>query len=139
MGPPFLGAYSASKHAIEGFSESLRRELMIFGIDVIIIGPGAVVTAIWDKAEATPRDHLAGTVWEAPARAFADYMLAGGRQGLTPQQLGEVIFTALTTAKPKTRYAVLKGKFANFTLPTTLPKRLVDRTLGRQLGLLPKA
>jgi hypothetical protein len=138
MGPPFLGAYSASKHAIEGFSESLRRELQIFGIDVIIIGPGAVNTSIWDKAEATPQDHLAGTVWEAPVRAFADYMIAGGRQGLTPQQLGEVIFTALTTARPKTRYTALKGEFTNFTLPRLLPKRFVDRMLGRQLGLLPK-
>ena len=138
MGPPFLGAYSAAKHGVEGFSESLRRELQIFGIDVIIVAPGAVVTAIWDKAQATPLDHLAGTVWEAPARAFADYMIAGGRQGLTSQQLGEVIHTALTAAKPRTRYTVLKGKFMNFTLPTLLPKRLVDRTLGKQLGLLPK-
>jgi NAD(P)-dependent dehydrogenase (short-subunit alcohol dehydrogenase family) len=42
LGAPFVGA----KHAVEGLSESLRRELMVFGIDVIIIGPGAVVTAI---------------------------------------------------------------------------------------------
>ncbi len=37
---PFTGAYSASKFGLEGFSESLRRELVLFGIDVIIIGPG---------------------------------------------------------------------------------------------------
>jgi short-subunit dehydrogenase len=37
--------------ALEGFSESLRRELMLYGIDVIIIGPGSVATPIWDKAE----------------------------------------------------------------------------------------
>ncbi len=39
------------KHAIEGLSESLRREFILFGIDVVIIGPGAVKTPIWDKAE----------------------------------------------------------------------------------------
>jgi hypothetical protein len=39
---------------------------MVFGIDVIIIGPGAVVTAIWDKAEATDIGYLAGTVYEGP-------------------------------------------------------------------------
>jgi NAD(P)-dependent dehydrogenase (short-subunit alcohol dehydrogenase family) len=44
---PFTGAYSASKFGQEGFSESLRRELMLFGINGIIIGPGAVVTPIW--------------------------------------------------------------------------------------------
>jgi NAD(P)-dependent dehydrogenase (short-subunit alcohol dehydrogenase family) len=52
LGPPFLGAYAASKHGLEGMSESLRRELMLYGIDVIIIGPGYVNTPILNKAEA---------------------------------------------------------------------------------------
>ena len=50
-GNPLTAAYSASKHAIEGLSESLRRELMLFGIDVIIVAPGAVKTPIWGKAD----------------------------------------------------------------------------------------
>src|SRR3981081_911343 len=50
-GNPLMSAYSASKHAIEGLSESLRREMMLFGIDVIVIAPGAVKTPIWSKAE----------------------------------------------------------------------------------------
>ena len=50
-GNPLTSPYSASKHAIEGLSESLRREFMLFGIDVIVIGPGAVKTPIWDKSE----------------------------------------------------------------------------------------
>src|SRR5690242_399236 len=50
-GNPFSAPYSASKHAVEGLSESLRRELMLFGIDVIIVAPGAVKTPIWSKAE----------------------------------------------------------------------------------------
>src|ERR1700692_4187260 len=50
-GNPLSSAYSASKHAIEGLSESLRREMMLFGIDVVIIAPGAVKTPIWGKAE----------------------------------------------------------------------------------------
>src|ERR1700730_13036187 len=50
-GNPLASAYSASKHAIEGLSESLRREMMLYGIDVIIIAPGAVKTPIWAKAE----------------------------------------------------------------------------------------
>ena len=50
-GNPLMSAYSASKFAIEGVSESLRREMMLFGIDVIIVAPGAVKTPIWDKAE----------------------------------------------------------------------------------------
>lgn len=136
MGPPFLGAYSASKHGLEGFSESLRRELLLVGIDVIIVGPGSVKTAIWDKAEALPTDHLAGTIWERPARIFAEWMIKNGREGYEPEHVGEVIATALTTSRPKTRYAVVKGELANSTLPSLLPRRAVDRMMGRRLGLL---
>src|SRR5205085_11519520 len=50
-GNPLTPAYAASKHAIEGLSESLRRESMLFGIDVVIVAPGAVKTPIWSKAE----------------------------------------------------------------------------------------
>ena len=138
MGPPFLGAYAAAKHGVEGFSESLRRELQLVGIDVVIVAPGAVATAIWDKAEALPFDHLAGTVWEKPYRAFIGWMVANGRKGLTPEQVGKVIATALTTRSPKTRYEAVKGRFVNATLPSLLPKRTVDRMIGKQLGLLPR-
>src|SRR5246127_3896536 len=50
-GNPLTSAYAASKHAIEGLSESLRREMMLFGIDVIMVAPGAVKTPIWGKAD----------------------------------------------------------------------------------------
>ncbi len=51
-GNPFAGPYSASKHAVEGLSESLRREMLLFGIDVIVIGPGPIKTPIWGKGAA---------------------------------------------------------------------------------------
>src|SRR5207302_3566936 len=50
-GNPFTSAYCASKHAVEGFSESLRREMMLFGIDVIIIPPAPVKPPIWSKGQ----------------------------------------------------------------------------------------
>ena len=135
IGPPFLGAYAAAKHGVEGFSESLRRELQLLGIDVVIIGPGSVATPIWDKSEAAPSSHLAGTVWERPFRAFTDHMLKDGRKGLAPECIGEVVRTALTVAEPRARYAPVPGKLLNWTMPTTLPSRVVDRLIGRQLGL----
>ncbi len=136
MGVPFLGAYVAAKHGVEGFSESLRRELQLVGIDVIVVGPGSVATAIWNKAEAMPLDHLAGTIWEKPFKAFTSYMIKTGRKGLTPDQVGAVIATALSVAKPRTRYTVVKGKFLDATLTSLLPSRAVDRIIGKQLGLL---
>lgn len=134
---PFLGAYAAAKHGVEGLSESLRRELQLVGIDVIVVAPGSVATAIWDKAEALPLDHLAGTIWDGPFRTFVQVMIKNGRAGVAPERIGEVIATALSASKPRTRYAVVKDGFVNTTLPALLPKRTVDRLIGRQLGLLP--
>lgn len=138
MGVPFLGAYAAAKHGVEGFSEALRRELQLIGIDVILIAPGSVNTAIWDKAEKISFTHVEGTIWDKPFRTFAKWMIENGRKGLTSGQVGEIIATALTVAKPRARYDAVKGKFMNATLPQLLPSRTVDRMIGKQLGLLPK-
>lgn len=138
MGFPFLGAYAAAKHGVEGFSEALRRELQLIGIDVIIIGPGSVQTAVWDKAENRSLDHLIGTIWDKPFRTFSKWMIENGRKGYSSEKVGEVIAKALTAARPCTRYPVVKGKFVNETLPSLLPSRTVDRMIGKQLGLLPK-
>src|SRR4029453_15361463 len=54
VGLPLVGAYNASKFALEGLSDSLRRELRSLGVDVILIEPGGVKTPIWNKHE-----HLA--------------------------------------------------------------------------------
>ena len=139
MAFPFLGAYAAAKHGVEGFSESLRRELQLLGIDVIIVVPGSVATAIWDKAEAMPLDHLAGTIWDAPYRKFIAMMIKGGRSGLSPEAVGAVIADALTTKRPKARYVVAKGKLLSLIVPRMLPARTLDKMIGRQLGLRPIA
>ena len=49
IGMPLMGAYNMSKFGLDGFSEALRRELMLFGIDVVVLAPGSVKTPIWDK------------------------------------------------------------------------------------------
>ncbi len=135
---PFVGPYSTSKFALEGMSESLRRELLLFGIDVIIIGPGAVKTAIWDKAEQVDITPYANSAYYPSLVKFRDYFLASGKTGLPPERIGRVIFKALTTAKPKVRYAVLRKKLTNWTIPQRLPKRFLDRTIGKAVGLIEK-
>ena len=135
--PPFLGAYAASKHGLEGMSGSLRRELQIYGVDVVIVGPGSVSTPIWDKAESADAGQLAGTIWTKPFTTFMELMIADGRKGFTPRKIGAVVVEALTAAKPKARYAPVAGKFANWVLPTRLPSRFVDRLIGKRVGLLP--
>src|SRR5580658_1002553 len=100
MGPPFLGAYVASKHGLEGMSESLRRELLLYGIDVIIIEPGYVNTPILDKAEAEGWDPYRRTDYAASIERFAKFFIVEGRKGLPPQAIGEAVHIALTVAKP---------------------------------------
>ena len=72
LGFPFMGAYIASKHALEGMSESLRRELLLYGIDVIVVGPGAVKTPIFDKAEEADLSHYASTEYGPILKNFSN-------------------------------------------------------------------
>jgi NAD(P)-dependent dehydrogenase (short-subunit alcohol dehydrogenase family) len=139
IAPPFLGDYAMSKHALEAFSEALRRELMLYGIDVIAIGPGAVVTPIWDKAERSDETVYAGTDYAVALKRFKTMFIADGRKGLAPERIGEAIHHALTAARPKARYAVVPAGFLNWTIPRLLPKRLVDRLLAKRIGLSPRA
>ena len=136
LASPFLGAYTATKHAVESMTDSLRRELVIYGIDAIAIGPGSVKTPIWDKAEDKNADTpYANTAWAGPIAKFSETMLAGGRDGLEPEAVSKIIETALTAKKPKARYAPVPNKLTNFTLPMLLPKRVVDGFFWKKFGL----
>jgi NAD(P)-dependent dehydrogenase (short-subunit alcohol dehydrogenase family) len=132
---PFLGAYAASKRALEGMSHSLRRELLLYGIDVIIVNPGSVVTPIWDKAEKTDASRYAGIEYEPLLRRFLQSALRSGRAGLSPEAVGEVVWTALTARKPRTFYPVVRHRLLNWTIPLALPARLIDRLIARRLGI----
>ncbi len=133
---PFLGAYTATKHANEAMTDTLRRELNIYGIDAIAIGPGSVRTPIWDKAEEENAEGpYAKTDWGPALKIFEKTMLGGGRTGLAPEEIAERIETALTDPKPKARYAPVPNKLTNFTIPTRLPKRMLDRIFISRFGL----
>jgi NAD(P)-dependent dehydrogenase (short-subunit alcohol dehydrogenase family) len=134
FGGPFLGAYAASKHGVEGLSESLRRELMLYGIDVIIVGPGSVATPIWDKAEQVDLSAYENTDYVEAARRVQAYMIRSGRNGYPPEKVGEVVWHALTTPRPRVRYAVIPGSSWRRLLQNILPKRLVDRMIAKNLG-----
>jgi NAD(P)-dependent dehydrogenase (short-subunit alcohol dehydrogenase family) len=133
---PLLGAYSASKFGLEGMSDALRRELMLFGIDVVIIEPGTVNTAIYDKGEIEDLSEFKQTeYWEA-VQNFQKFIVSEARtNGLSPERLGEAIHVALSTAKPKARYAVIPQRFKNWTLPRLLPVRMLDAAVAKQMKL----
>ncbi|MDI1364140.1 MAG: SDR family oxidoreductase [bacterium] len=134
---PFMGPYCATKFGLEGLSESLRRELLPFGVDVVIIAPGAVATPIWDKAEAVDVARYANTVYAPALERMRAFMLSLGKSGLPPETIGEAVHLALTTPKPKTRYVLSPDPFQVF-MTGILPKRTLDRIVGKRLGLLPE-
>jgi len=137
-GNPLSSAYSASKHAIEGLSESLRRELMLFGIDVIIIAPGAVRTPIWAKSSEmggsansnSPYGHGQGEdrrIRPAPQRN----RLAAGKDRRT--NLGGADIVQPEGALPD-QPDPMRHLITGF-----LPKRTLDRIIAKRLGLMPPA
>ncbi len=135
-GNPLLSPYSTSKHAIEGLSESLRREFILFGIDVVIIGPGAVKTPIWDKAEEIDIARYSNSPFLPALERLRAFMLKLSRDGLPPEQIGELVCHALTAPRPKVRYAI-SPEPVQLLLAKILPKRLLDGIIAKRLGLLP--
>lgn len=136
---PFLGAYTATKHANEAMTDTLRRELAIYGIDAIAVGPGSVRTPIWDKAEKDNEDgQYASSDWAKPLKVFEETMLKGGKTGLPPEKIAEVVEDALSNPRPKARYAPVPDKLTNFTIASRLPKRWLDKIFIKRFGLQKK-
>jgi NAD(P)-dependent dehydrogenase (short-subunit alcohol dehydrogenase family) len=137
-GNPLMSAYSASKFAIEGLSESLRREMMLFGIDVIIIAPGAVKTPIWSKAEEVDISAYRNSPFFPALERIRKFMLQLGETGLPAEKIAERIAEALTSAGPKVRYQITPDPIRHL-MTAVLPKRMVDKIIAKRLGLMPPA
>ncbi|MFA6207154.1 MAG: SDR family oxidoreductase [Methylocystis sp.] len=135
---PFLGAYAASKFALEGMSDALRRELMVYGVDVVLIEPGMIATPIWDKAEATDLAMFEGTAYAGPGRRMLKWLVEAGRRAPGPEVVARAVLRALTAPRPPFRIPVVKNRFTDYTLRSLLSPRFVDWLTARRLGLLPK-
>jgi NAD(P)-dependent dehydrogenase (short-subunit alcohol dehydrogenase family) len=137
-GNPLTSAYAASKHAIEGLSECLRREMMLFGIDVIIVAPGAVKTPIWSKAEEVDISAYKNSPYFPALEKIRKFMLHLGEIGLPPEKIAERIFEALTLRNPKVRYQITPDPMRHL-ITGILPKRMVDKIIAKRLGLMLQA
>ena len=137
-GAPLTAPYAASKHAIEGLSESLRREMMLYGIDVIIVAPGPVKTPIWSKAEEVDISVYQNSPFFPALQRIRKFMLQLGENGLAPQKIAGAIADALTSASPRVRYQLTPDPMRQL-ITSVLPRRTVDRIIAKRLGLMPPA
>jgi NAD(P)-dependent dehydrogenase (short-subunit alcohol dehydrogenase family) len=133
---PLIGAYSSSKCGLEGMSDALRIELMLFGIDVVLIRPGTVNTSMYDKGEKEDLSEFKQTEYWKAVLNFQKWIVNEARtHGLPPERLGEAVHVALSTRKPKTTYAVIPQRFKNWTFLRLLPVRMFDTFIAKQMGL----
>ncbi|KOR82553.1 SDR family oxidoreductase [Paenibacillus solani] len=133
IGFPGYGPYAASKFAIEGLGESLSMELMPFGINVVLIQPGAYGTPIWDKsfggletAESSPYSSL--------LKGVLEYSRRTAKNSGDPQEVARLVASIASMSKPRFRYTLPRGTRLTAWIKGVLPNRLFQRIIYRMLG-----
>jgi len=132
---PFVGPYSASKHALEGMSDALRRELMLYGIDVILVEPGPVKTDIWKKMPDPENNIFLQSDFEPALRKFNSMFKQLENKGLDADVIAKRIEKIINSISPKTRYVLSPNKLRDHILPGLLPDRWLDKAMSKALGL----
>lgn len=132
------GPYAATKFALEAVSDSLRRELAPFGVDVVVVEPGAVRTEMLGRAIAGAQELVSAMTPEQSRRygglvhAVNAQAVASTASGVPAEAAAKVIAKAVTARKPRTRYTV--GREAALIRVTRfLPDRTLDRALAAAL------
>jgi NAD(P)-dependent dehydrogenase (short-subunit alcohol dehydrogenase family) len=138
---PFAGPYAASKYAMEGVNDALRRELRKWGMWVAIVEPGSIATPIWDKAQdegralidALPPEgrELYGRDLEGVTRAVEKI----AARGLPPDRVAEAVEHALSAKRPRARYLIGREAQARVFAERVLPARAFDAVITRVMGL----
>jgi NAD(P)-dependent dehydrogenase (short-subunit alcohol dehydrogenase family) len=103
LGPPVMSSYGASKFALEGLSESLQAEVAPFGIRVIVLRPGTIMTPIWGKSDPPP----SGTAYDAATTHLMTVLMHNlTKSGVKAAVVGDVIGDAVAADDPSFRYLV---------------------------------
>jgi len=135
---PFMGPYAASKHALEAMTDSLRRELMVYDIDVILVVAGAVATPIWEKVKNARSGSYAGTAFGPALLKMAEATDNNSSAGMPPERVAYAVREALEVREPKPRYLLTNSWLMGWMMPRWMPTRTYDRLMARQLGLFPR-
>src|SRR6266478_4299502 len=134
---PTQGAYSSSKHALEALSNALRMELYRFGIPVVLIEPGYIVTGIGKAAAELSKPYVekGGPYASLYARFFISVQAARARSKTTPEDCARVMLHAIETPRPKPRYGVTSLYHVMKWSKWLLTDSAMDGILRRRFGV----
>ena len=133
IGEPHGAWYHATKFAVEGLSDSLRMELKQFGIDVVIIKPGAILTE-WNGIARKKLLQVSGqTAYQDLAKKHVNMLATADKRGSSPTVVAKTIVKAAMAHRPSTRYATGGGAKMILFLRSVLSDRMFDRLM---LGLM---
>lgn len=128
----FLGPYACSKHAVESYSDVLRRELSGFGIKVIVIEPTAAKSKIWDKNLSQIRKYL-DTPYGDALKKGERIIARSSESGMEAEEVSKVIYESITRDKPAHRVIVGRKKWLTKLIAYWLPERMVDRLMIKKM------
>jgi len=135
---PTQGAYSSSKHALEALSNALRMELYPFGIPVVLIEPGYIVTGIGKAATELSKPYVekGGPYASLYARFFVSVAAARAKSKTTPEDCARVMLHAIETQRPKPRYGVTSLYHYMKWSKWLLTDSALDGILRRRFGIV---
>jgi NADP-dependent 3-hydroxy acid dehydrogenase YdfG len=132
LGFPGYAAYAASKFAVEGFSESLRHEMLPFGVFVVLVEPGAYKTEIWEKGFAAIRTSP-NSPYRNQLEAVLRYSQKAAETAPNPQDIANLIAHIAAKPYPKLRYPLGKGASLTLWSKAMLPWRWFEWMLQKLL------
>jgi len=130
---PFIGPYSMSKRAMEGYADALRRELDPLGIKVSIVEPGDVKTPIWEKADTLMREigpRFSSLFHDRAIRIVEMGIKKAREKGLEPEDIAQKVYRALHEEHPKARYPINSNPLM-FLMVKYLPDSVIDYIFRR--------
>ena len=131
---PFMTPYAGSKAAVDSFTEGLRRELLVYGIDAVTINPGPIRTPIWDKIDVN-MDKVEGTFYEPILKRFIKLVDKESKDAIDADDFAHRVFKTFRSNRPKVSDVVIKNKFVKYHLLSLVPARRVDRFIKKILKI----
>ncbi len=129
---PFMSAYAATKHAVEGYSESLDHEVRRFGVRVIAVEPGFTRTNLGRETAAT---HQSRSDYSSDLDSVATRVKDSIQRGADPAVIADVVLSAATARRPALHYQAGPGARLLRILRSVAPPPIVDKGLRKSFGL----